>query len=161
MSLKDKGEMPFHAVGDILVIENFAAQLFQGIQQGSHGPPAHLGRGIQPIPALGKSQIGRQEPGGGSGAAYVDIRFLPGQNAPQTFHGYGAAFLLHMGFKAQLLDAVKKMSGIIGEEHAPEGGDALGQGGQQKGPVGDALGAGDAYRKGADGRKRTLLSRIV
>jgi hypothetical protein len=53
-----------------------------------------------------------------------------------------------VGLKTQVLDAFEEVPGVVREESSPESGDPFRQGGQQQGPVGDALGAGDSHLQG-------------
>ncbi len=97
------------------------------------------------VDPLAQPQECRQEACRGSGAAHVLAGFGEGDRAPRPFDRDRPGPFVHGGLESQILDAFQEMLGVIGEEDAPQSGSPPGQGGQQKGPVGDALGAGDAY----------------
>ena len=127
-------------VAVLSLADDLTAQLFQGRQKRCHGASAHLLRGIHMENTFGDTQSSRQKTGSGSGTADVQGRLGAGNLPTQSFYRDDAGILIHSSPESEILYALQKMSGIIGEQYPPQRGCPLRQHGQQEAAVGNTLG---------------------
>ncbi len=126
-----------------LQVLDMGARFAQGIHQMADGALFHARFPAQGVFAGAQTQRGAQRSHGGAGVAEEQIdRLLHRKAATQTVHGALGLVGGELVLDPELGQRRQHVTNVIAVEQVGEPGGATGQGCQQQGPVGYALGAG-------------------